>query len=512
MRMGIRLKLGGSVGLILAVMVCLIAYVFITLAQQASDGLVINIAGAQRMLSQKMTKEALALMQGGETERGRQVLAETMSAFDRALKGLMAGDEKMGLPPAKDQAILAQLRLVDGLWSEFKGHLERFLSAQDPKIRQEALRPVLDQNMRLLAEMNKVVLMFEAASRRKVESLRLVLLVGLGISLAVGGLAGLVIARTIIRPIFNVREALARLAGGDLAASAKVATRDEMGDMAAELNQTIARLAETIAAVQEQASRVAAAAREITTASNDLAQKTQSQAAAIEELSATNEEFTSSVTANADHAARADELAKEAAEIGRQGGRLVEETLAAMAEISKSSGQIAEITGLVSEIAFQTNLLALNAAVEAARAGEAGRGFAVVAGEVRNLAGRSAEAVRQIQKLIQEAQAKVEKGNKLAEDSGQALNNILAKVQEVAQAMAEISASSREQADGIAQIGSAIANLDQGVQHSAALAEESAATAVNLSAAAWELNQSASFFRLAGQADSALLLEEEPAA
>ncbi|MCA1989566.1 MAG: methyl-accepting chemotaxis protein, partial [Desulfarculus sp.] len=147
------------------------------------------------------------------------------------------------------------------------------------------------------------------------------------------------------------------------------------------------------------------------------------------------------------------------------------------------------------EIAFQTNLLALNAAVEAARAGEAGRGFAVVAGEVRNLAGRSAAAAKEIQALITDSVSKVEQGSELVAESGNLLKEIIANVQGVADTVAEITAASQEQASGIEEINKAVTQMDQAVQQNAALVDEATAASEIMARAAQDLRQAMQQFR-----------------
>ncbi|NGO91404.1 MAG: methyl-accepting chemotaxis protein, partial [Halomonas sp.] len=145
------------------------------------------------------------------------------------------------------------------------------------------------------------------------------------------------------------------------------------------------------------------AAEEIAHGTEDLSSRTQQQAASIEETAASMDEITSTVRQNADNASEAEKLVYEVTQQANAGGEIASNAVNAMEGINASSRKIAGIVGLIDEIAFQTNLLALNASVEAARAGEQGRGFAVVAGEVRNLAGRSANAAKEIKQLVEES-------------------------------------------------------------------------------------------------------------
>jgi methyl-accepting chemotaxis protein len=167
-----------------------------------------------------------------------------------------------------------------------------------------------------------------------------------------------------------------------------------------------------------------------------------------------------------------------------------------MNEITTSSKKISDIIGVIDGIAFQTNILALNAAVEAARAGEQGRGFAVVASEVRSLAGRSAEAAKEIKSLIAASVDRVEAGSRLVADAGTTMTEIVGSVQRVSDIIGEISAAASEQSDGIGQINTAVTQLDQMTQQNAALVEESAAAAESLKEQASRLAQMVSTFQL----------------
>jgi methyl-accepting chemotaxis protein len=166
--------------------------------------------------------------------------------------------------------------------------------------------------------------------------------------------------------------------------------------------------------------------------------------------------------------------------------------------ITESSRKIADIISVIDGIAFQTNILALNAAVEAARAGEQGRGFAVVASEVRSLAGRSAEAAKEIKSLITTSVERVEQGTELVAKAGESMARIVSSVKRVQDIIGDMTAASAEQADGIAQINAAVSSLDQMTQQNAALVEESAAAASSMKDQAQRLAQVMAAFRTQG--------------
>jgi len=182
--------------------------------------------------------------------------------------------------------------------------------------------------------------------------------------------------------------------------------------------------------------------------------------------------------------------------VAQRGGAVVAQVVTTMNEINTSSRKIADIIGVIDGIAFQTNILALNAAVEAARAGEQGRGFAVVAGEVRSLAGRSAEAAREIKSLIGASVERVDAGTKLVGDAGHTMTEIVNSVQRVSDIIAEITTAAGEQSQGIGQVNAAVTQLDQMTQQNAALVEQSAAAAESLKDQAQSLSQVIARFRL----------------
>jgi methyl-accepting chemotaxis protein len=206
------------------------------------------------------------------------------------------------------------------------------------------------------------------------------------------------------------------------------------------------------------------------------------------------DEMTGTVRRNAENATHANEIVQEAKTEAEKGGSVVGKMVSAMADIEESSRRIADIIGVIDEIAFQTNLLALNAAVEAARAGDQGRGFAVVAGEVRNLAGRSAEAAKEIKALIEDSVGKVKRGSDLVDESGQTLDSIVSRVKKVTDVVAEISTASQEQASGISQVNATIGQMDDMTQQNAALVEQVSAASELAGEQATRLREVIAFF------------------
>ena len=248
--------------------------------------------------------------------------------------------------------------------------------------------------------------------------------------------------------------------------------------------------------LQETGDQTVQASNEISHTSQMLAEGASDQAASIEETSASLEELSSMTKRNAENSQKANELAKQARTAADQGVVDMQAMNLAMEAIKTSSDNIAKIIKTIDEIAFQTNILALNAAVEAARAGEQGRGFAVVASEVRSLAGRSAQAAKEIKRLITASVERVEQGSALVDQAGATMAEIVASIRRVTDIMGQISAASAEQSAGMAQVGTAVSQMDEATQQNAALVEQSAAAAQSLKSQAQSLVHAVAVFEL----------------
>ncbi|RUP26524.1 MAG: methyl-accepting chemotaxis protein [Curvibacter sp.] len=319
-------------------------------------------------------------------------------------------------------------------------------------------------------------------------------------SLIIGVGLGLWITRSLMKQLGGEPDAAVAaaqsVAAGDLTSALHLQPGDQTSIMAA-MQAMQHRLATVIANVRANAEGVATASTQISMGNTDLSQRTEEQASALQQTAATMDQFGTTVSTNADNAKLANQLAVNASLVASKGGEVVKQVVHTMRGIDESSKRIAEIIGVIDGIAFQTNILALNAAVEAARAGEQGRGFAVVASEVRSLAGRSAEAAKEIKTLISTSVERVEQGTLLVDEAGRTMDDVVLSIQRVSDVVGEISSASMEQNTGVSQIGQAVNQLDQTTQQNAALVEESAAAAQSLDQQAKELVAAVSVFKLA---------------
>ena len=336
-----------------------------------------------------------------------------------------------------------------------------------------------------------------AATKDASRSTMLALIVMLVVTVI--GLGGAIwLSRQIVTSMAQAVDVAKEVAGGNLAVPITVNGKDECAMMMQSLHDMQANLSSLVINVRHGSEGVATASAEIAQGNNDLSARTEQQASALEETAASMEELSSTVKQNADSARQANQLAQSASSVAVQGGKVVDQVVETMKGINESSRKISDIISVIDGIAFQTNILALNAAVEAARAGEQGRGFAVVASEVRSLAGRSAEAAKEIKSLINASVERVEHGTALVDQAGTTMTEVVDSIRRVTDIMGEISAASNEQSMGVAQVGEAVMQMDQATQQNAALVEEMAAAASSLKGQAQDLVQVVAAFKVDG--------------
>lgn len=399
----------------------------------SDDATSINVAGKQRMLSQRLAKETLLQQQGAvEADLARA----TIRAFETAHRALLDGNTEMGVKATRQEDIRSQLERVGTLWRDYRGTVEQLLSGQASPAQVTGLQ---QQSLQVLSEMNKAVGMMEHAAIAEQALLQHFALAVTGIVLVLI-VMGRVFGMTVMfRQIKNLRDHLRVLAAGNFSIPIVVDNPgNEVGQNYTAYNGIIMEIGELLHKVAQTSGRISTGVSQINAAQSDTDRGVSDQQAQIEQVAAAINEMASTVqevAQNAMSAAAAAEAAKDSARSGQELVATVSDQIGNVAdqvrhsgqvihELAQGSAEVSQILDVITGVAEQTNLLALNAAIEAARAGEQGRGFAVVADEVRTLAQRVQESTRNIARIVDRLQSQsdsavtsIEASQRLAEES-----------------------------------------------------------------------------------------------
>ncbi|PXX48528.1 methyl-accepting chemotaxis protein [Hungatella effluvii] len=373
-----------------------------------------------------------------------------------------------------------------------------------------------------------------------------------GISVAVCVVFGVYITRGITQPVTELEQAARAMAKGEFSA-VRVAydSRDELGSLAGDIRSMVKTLTDVIQnetyilnemaegnfsvhserdeyyigefeqlmrsmkkinrglsklllQISRSADNVAAGSEQVSSGSQNLAQGTTEQAASVEELTGMMSEISDQAYRNSRDAREASEKAQMVKENATESSRSMQEMVKAMAEISGKSDEIRKIVKTIEDFSFQTNILALNAAVEAARAGDRGKGFSVVANEVRSLANQSSAASKSTAALIQSSLQAVENGRKIANETDNALSEVVSGIDNVSELLFHITDASSKQFDANRQVTENINLISEVVQTNSATAEECAAASEELASQAQLLKELVSHFKLADLAESSV--------
>ena len=528
-------RLGLGFGLV-ALFLLLVIALGLTSMRQIQDRMdeATKVNNVETRLAQTMdltvTERALALRNLILLKEEKEIQIEVARIAEQEKK-YAAAQQKLGEmfatlegTSSEEKSLLEQIRTQSGLAAPFIQRAAALALEQKQddayKLLRYEFRPVQKRWWELLRNLiaveekqnNEASSMAEAAYSQA----RLVMLSIGSLALLTSLLAAVLITRSVTRQLGCEPDEAAAIAGQIASGNLAVPIHTRAGDTHSLLHAMQSMrdsLAQIVQQVHASTETIATAAGQIAMGNLDLSSRTEQQASTLEQTASSMEELTSTVRINTDHARQANGLAESASDVATKGGAVVAQVVDTMAAIDVSARKIVDIIAVIDGIAFQTNILALNAAVEAARAGEQGRGFAVVATEVRNLAQRSAAAAKEIKDLIGDSVDKVQAGNRLVEQAGSTMHEVVASVRRVTGIMSEMMSASQEQSAGIEQINMAVTQMDNVTQQNAALVEEAAAAAQAMQEQVNSLNEVVSVFRvgnIAGGRDAGLRVVSRP--
>ena len=540
--MSIRTKLQSILILLFVFIVGLVGLNFFTFNELKGDSPAVNASGSLRMRAYQLSWGAARLVSAdeGDAQTLRAAMEKDLADYDRILTGLAQGDASMGLAVPTDEAVQRQLGIVKPLWEAYRSDVRAVAEGSDEKMRRAAEAKVAKEVAPFVAEVNKLVAAYDAASQTKIETSKNIQIGVILLAIfVVGGALWLILAQ-ILRPLAALTESFRDIAGGegDLTQQLHAERDDEIGRIVLHFNTFIGKLRTIMRGAQESAAEVAQLSGALSQASGESSQAVEQVAGSVTDVAGqanaqngSMQELAHNVAqiaahmaqmlASAERSAVLSADSEEKAANGRDGAARVAAQTDVLRDIvmtmdrnvqtlTQYAEDINQIIDLIKGISGQTNLLALNAAIEAARAGESGRGFAVVAEEVRKLAESSSLAaddvtekmtgirqqVHETRSANQELVSELEKITEAVGAVRASLNAIAASSEESRRAAAEIVRLNQTASEGAQSVadtsGSVAATAKQIAGHSeesAAAIEEQSASMEQVVAAAEQLSE-----------------------
>lgn len=522
-------------------------------------GLALLLVGTVGVISYRaMTEMVASLDWVTHTHQVKEALAQTLSAFKDAETGqrgyLLTGEERYLEPyqaaltaidthiqevrtltadNPQQQARIAQLQ---PLAANKVAELGETITLRRQGKEREALavvatdrgKTLMDDIRRIITEMDQdesTLLKERSAQANATASFASnAMIVGGLAALTLVGIIGVVVQRSITRPLGSFMQFVQRVGEGDLTQQSSISSNDELGDMGRALDLMVVGLKDVASQARFATENLSSASAEILASTQQQAASTGEQAAAVQQTTTTMEEVTQSgsqiserakqVAATSESTATASQAGLQAMENTARTMEGIREQAEAVAEnvvsLSEKTQAIGEIIATVNDLAEQSHLLALNAAIEAAAAGEHGRSFSVIASEVKNLADQSREATVQVRGILgdiqkgitssvmltEEAVKRVDAGKQQADVAKRTIRTMADSIEQSVQAFQQIVAGSNQQQIGFAQVVQAVRDIGQASQQTAAGTQQLEKSALNLTALSQQLQKAVERYRL----------------